>query len=314
MTRIITITLNPALDKSITVKALIPEKKLKANNVKTEPGGGGVNVSRALHKLGLDSEAFYLAGGYTGSEFTALLDKEGVKGRPLEIKGDTRENFIVLDTDSGKQYRFGMDGPTVKESEWLQVLERIKIENDIQYIVASGSLPPGIPPHFFKQLSALASQKKAKLIVDTSGQALIDAVQEGVFMIKPNLGELAALHGATENLSFEDAISAANKLIVANSCEMIAVSMGGEGALLITRNGQYHAKPPEVKVQSTVGAGDSMLAGLLFALVAGYSEVDMLRFGVAAGTAATIHPGTELCNKADADQLFRTIVGRKIEV
>lgn len=314
MTRIITITLNPALDKSITVKSLVPEKKLKAENVKTEAGGGGVNVSRALHKLGLESKAVYLAGGYTGKEFTVLLEKEGVKGNPVEIKGDTRENFIVLDTNSAKQYRFGMEGPTVKESEWLQILERIKIENDIQYIVASGSLPPGMTTDFFKQLAALARQKKAKLIVDTSGPALIDAVREGVFMIKPNLGELAALQGVTENLSFEDAVNAGNKLIVANNCEMIAVSMGGEGALLITRNGQYHAKPPEVKVQSTVGAGDSMLAGLLFALVAGYSELDMLRYGVAAGTAATLHPGTELSNKADTDRLYKLIAGQKIEV
>jgi 6-phosphofructokinase 2 len=313
MTSIITITLNPALDKSITVKSLVPEKKLKAENVKTEAGGGGVNVSRALHKLGLDSEAFYLAGGYTGREFTTLLEKEGVKGNAIEIKGDTRENFIVLDNDSGKQYRFGMDGPKVEESEWLQVLERIKIENDIQWIVASGSLPPGMSTDFFKQLAALARQKKAKLIVDSSGQALIDVVREGVFMIKPNLGELAALHGATENLSFEDAISAANKLIVANNCEMIAVSMGGEGALLITRDGQYHAKPPEVKVQSTVGAGDSMLAGLLYGLITGYSTIDMLRYGVAAGTAATLHPGTELCNKADTDRLYSLIAGKKIE-
>jgi 6-phosphofructokinase 2 len=314
MTKIITITLNPALDKSITVKSLVPEKKLKAENVKTEAGGGGVNVSRALHKLGLDSKAFYLAGGYTGKEFTRLLEKEGVEGIPVEIEGDTRENFIVLDTNSAKQYRFGMEGPTVKESEWLQILERIKIENDIQYIVASGSLPPGMTTDFFKQLAALARQKKAKLIVDTSGPALIDAVREGVFMIKPNLGELAALQGTKENLSFEDAINAGNKLIVANNCEMIAVSMGGEGALLITSNGHYHAKPPEVKVQSTVGAGDSMLAGLLFALVAGYSELDMLRYGVAAGTAATLHPGTELCNKADTDRLYKLIAGQKIEV
>jgi 6-phosphofructokinase 2 len=307
MTKIISITLNPALDKSITVKSLVPEKKLKAENVKTEPGGGGVNVSRALHKLGLESEAFYLAGGYTGKQFTKLLSQEGVRVNPLEIKDDTRENFIVLDTDSGKQYRFGMEGPTVEESEWLQVLEKIKIEKDVHYIVASGSLPPGMTTDFFKQLAAIARDKKARLIVDTSGQALVDAVREGVFMIKPNLGELAALHGATENLSYEDAIKAANKLIVANNCEMIAVSMGAKGALLISRNGQYHAKPPEVQVQSTVGAGDSMLAGLLFGLINGYSEVDMLRYGVAAGTAATLHPGTELCNKADTDRLFGLI-------
>jgi 6-phosphofructokinase 2 len=310
MNSIITLTLNPALDKSITVNKLVPEKKLKADNVKTEPGGGGVNVSRALFKLGLETKAIYLAGGYTGNEFTSLLEKEGVKAVPLIIKGDTRENFIVLDTDSGKQYRFGMEGPGVETTEWKQVLERIKAENDLQYIVASGSLAPGIPTGFFKELAELARQKQARLIVDTSGPALAEAVRQGVFMIKPNLGELAALEGSKEELRTGDAITAANKLIQDYGCGMIAVSMGAEGALLVTPNGHYQCRPPKVKVMSTVGAGDSMLAGLLFALVNGYAEPDILAYGVAAGTAATLHPGTGLCDKEDTERLFEVIAGQ----
>jgi 6-phosphofructokinase 2 len=312
MTRILTLTLNPALDKSITVDKLIPEKKLKAGNIKTEPGGGGVNVSRALHKLGFDSEAIYLAGGYTGREFNVLLEKEGIKTIPVEIKGDTRENFIVLDQASGKQYRFGLEGPAVETSEWLQVLKYIQSEKNIQYIVASGSLPPGIPPAFFKQLAALAGEKNAKLVIDTSGPALADAVQEGVFMIKPNLGELANLAGHQDDLNFDGALNAARELINNQRCEMVAVSMGAEGAMLVTRNGYHRAKPPDVKVMSTVGAGDSMLAGLLFALVNGFAESNMLAYGVAAGTAATLNPGTGLCDKTNTEQLYRTIIGSQV--
>lgn len=307
MKRIITITLNPALDKSITVAGLVPEKKLKADNVKTEPGGGGVNVSRALHQLGLDSEAFYLAGGYTGHAFTALLEKERVKTVPIEIAGDTRENFIVLDTGSGKQYRFGMEGPKIEPSEWRALLEHIKDENEVAYIVASGSLPPGVPPDFFTELAAIAKTNNARLVVDTSGPALAEAVKQGAFLVKPNLGELATLRGARENLSLKDAVEAATALIEENHCEMIAVSMGAEGALLVTREHHYKARPPQVKVQSTVGAGDSMLAGLLFALVNGYTMPDILAYGVAAGTAATLHPGTELCDKTDTNKLFKLI-------
>ncbi len=309
MNRIITLTLNPALDKSITVNKLVPEKKLKAENVKTEPGGGGVNVSRALHKLGQSSEAFYLAGGYTGKEFSVLLEKEGVKVVPMGIRGDTRENFIVLDSDSGKQFRFGMEGPLVNEPEWRQVLTRIETEKGLQYIVVSGSMAPGIPADFIKDLALLAKEKHARLVVDTSGPALSEAVKQGVFLIKPNLGELAAIEGTREDLSFEDAVAAATKLIQAHGCEMIAVSMGADGALLVTRNGHHHHKPPKVNVQSTVGAGDSMLAGLLYAFVNNYPEDKMLAYGVAAGTAATLHPGTELCDKADTERLYNAILG-----
>lgn len=307
MVKIITLTLNPALDKSITVQALVPEKKLKASNVKTEPGGGGINVSRALHKLGQEAEAFYLAGGYTGKELSKLLDEEHVTSRPVEIKGNTRENFIVLDTSSTKQYRFGMDGPNVEPLEWQELLNKIGDEKNVDYIVASGSLAPGVPPAFYTKLAALAREKKIKLVVDTSGPALQAVIQEGVFMLKPNLGELASLTGSKEDLNLEDAVSACKKLIENHGCEMIVVSMGADGAVLVTGNGHHHIKPPKVEVLSTVGAGDSMVAGLLNALVNGYSEKNMLAYGVAAGTAATLHPGTELCSKADTERLYSVI-------
>ena len=160
----------------------------------------------------------------------------------------------------------------------------------------------------------LVRKKKSRLIVDTSGPALIDAVREGVFMIKPNLGELAALQNATDKMDMAAAIKAATGLIRVHGCEMIAVSLGAEGALLVTPKNHYHCKPPAVKVLSTVGAGDSMVAGLVFALVNGYAESDILAYGVAAGTAATLHLGTELCNAADTRRLFRSIVDGQAQI
>ena len=303
MAKIITLTLNPALDKSIEVPELVPEKKLRSLNVKVEPGGGGINVSRALHKLEGNSEAVYLSGGFTGKQFEKLLAEEGISSVALNIQGDTRENFIVVDAKSNLQYRFGMEGPAVDENEWQQTLDHISKQNDISYIVASGSLPQGVPVDFFGRLAIIANQKNAKLIADTSGEPLQHAVQEGLFMIKPNLDELATLNGKKE-LDHEEIISAARKIINSGGCEVMVVSMGKDGAILITAKENIQVKPPPVKVNSTIGAGDSMVAGMVLALSKNWKWEAVLRYGVAAGTSATMNHGTELCKKEDTDQMF----------
>ena len=303
MKKIITLTLNPALDKSISVPQLVPEKKLKATDVKVEPGGGGINVSRAIHKLGGSSEAIYLSGGYTGKQFEALMDKENIVSVALPMKGATRENFVVMDASANLQYRFGMQGPELSEHEWQQPLEYIKNQNDVAYIVASGSLPPGVPTDFFGRLAVIAKRKNAKLIVDTSGEALQCAVKEGLYLIKPNLGELSNLYGK-EKLAKEEILNAARSIITGGGCEVMVVSMGGEGAMLITLDKQWEVKPPDVTIHSTVGAGDSMVGAMVLALSNNWEMEAVLRYGVAAGTAATLNSGTELCKKEDTDRLF----------
>jgi 6-phosphofructokinase 2 len=303
MKKIITLTLNPALDKSIAVPELVPEKKLRASAAKTEPGGGGINVSRALHKLGVESKAVYLSGGYTGKQFDTLLAAEGVAAVPQPIKNDTRENFVVLDEAARVQYRFGMQGPEVEADEWLDALQYISEQDDIAYIVASGSLPPGVPADVFGQLAVIAKQKKARLIVDTSGDALNYAVQKGVYLVKPNLGELAGLYGK-EKLNSEEIVTAARNIIAKGGCEIMVISMGGEGAMLVTANEQFQVSPPKLEIHSTVGAGDSMVAGIIAALSNEWPLSDVLRYGVAAGSAATLNAGTELCKKEDTERLF----------
>ena len=303
MEKIITLTLNPALDKSIDVPQLLPEKKLRCLNVKVEAGGGGVNVSRALHKLGMDSEAVYLSGGFTGKQFEKLLLAENIHSVMLPIQEDTRENFIVLDDSSNLQYRFGMEGPAVAESEWMQALEYISRQENIGYIIASGSLPPGVPNDFFGRLAIIAAQKKARLIVDTSGEPLKYAVQEGLFMIKPNQGELSNLYGK-DDLSADEILEAARSIISKKGCEVVVVSMGAKGALLVTADEQFTVLPPPVTVHSTVGAGDSMVAGMVVGLVRGWKWKQILQYGVAAGTSATMNRGTGLCKKEDTDRMF----------
>lgn len=306
MKKIVTITLNPALDKSMAVPQMIPEKKLLSTNTKVEPGGGGINVSRAIHKLGGESEAIFLSGGYTGKQFETLLTAEKISFVALPVQNDMRENFVVLDTSSHLQYRFGMQGAMVTESEWQQVLQHIQNENAIDYIVASGSLPPGVPVDFFGRLAVIANKKNAKLVVDTSGEALQHAVRTGVYLIKPNLGELSYLYGK-ERLGEDEILIAARSIIQQGGCEIMVVSMGAEGAMLITKDTDLKIKPPQVTIMSTVGAGDSMVGAMVYALSQNWPVPDVLRYGIAAGTAATMNAGTELCKKEDTERIFKEL-------
>jgi 6-phosphofructokinase 2 len=306
MPAIITVTFNPAIDKLTSVPVLIPEKKLKCAEPAFAPGGGGVNVARAIRKLGGHAVALYLAGGHTGKLFTRLLLNEDVESIVMETKEYTRENLIVLETASNQQYRFGMPGPHITESEWQDCLKKIEIITGVEWIVASGSLPPGIPTDIFARIAFIARNKNARLIVDTSGEALKHAVQEGVYLIKPNLGELSSLAG-TEELKIESVDDAAREVIGRGNCEVVVVSMGPTGALLVTKDLVQQIIPPPVKRKSTVGAGDSMVAGIVLQLAGKKSLTEAVQYGVACGTAATMNPGSELCRKEDADLLYRFI-------
>jgi 6-phosphofructokinase 2 len=306
MQKIVTLTLNPAIDKSTSVKAIVPDKKLRCSAPKFEPGGGGANVSRAIKKLGGDSTAIYLAGGYSGKFYEQLLHQEGIESCVIETEGYTRENMIVMDEAANLQYRFGMPGPFIQEYEWQKCLEVLQKATGIDYIIASGSMPEGIPMDFLARVASCSKKIGARLILDTSGEPLRQAIDDGVFMIKPNLGELSFLHGV-EELQHEDAISAAKEIIRNGGCEVMVISEGASGAMLITKNEVFRSPSPTVKRRSTVGAGDSMVAGMVLALSKGWQWMDVLQYGIAAGTATTMNPGTELCKKHDVEKLHKLL-------
>lgn len=308
--KIATLTLNPAIDKGSAVAQVVAELKLRCGPPEYEPGGGGVNVSRAIRKLGGESVTVYAAGGFTGQLLSDLLDREGLSHQVISIAGLTRENFIVLEKSSGQQYRFGMPGPTFQESEWRRCLEVIgNLPYHIDYLVASGSLPPGVPPDFYARLAKLTSAKETRLIVDTSGEALRHAVEEGVFLIKPNLREFAALTG--QKLMDEMEVGRlAQELAASNKSEVVVVSLGAAGVLVATAEGTERVRAPLVPIKSKVGAGDSMVAGTVLALARGKSWREAVRFGVAAGAAAVMTPGTELCRREDAERLYEQIMER----
>jgi len=303
MHKIVTITLNPSIDKSTRVKAIMPEKKLRCEPPKFEPGGGGVNVSRAIKKLGGHSSAIYFAGGYSGEFFRSLLDLENISSIVVPIQEYTRENMIVVDESNNFQYRFGMPGPHVSEHEIERFFDLFNEIEGAEYVIASGSLPMGIKDSFFGRLAHLCHNKHAKLIVDTSGEPLRKAINEGVYMIKPNLGELSMLNGV-DGLNDNDIVDAARNIIKRNGAEVIVVSMGPAGAVLVTANEVINSIAPTVHKKSTVGAGDTMLAGIVLALSQGLNWKEILHYGIAAGTATTMNEGTELCKKDDVERLF----------
>ena len=306
MSSIVTITFSPCIDKSTSVASLVPEKKLHCSIPKLEPGGGGINIARAIKKLGGESIAIFPSGGYTGKYFNHLLEKENIPSVIIETNNETRENIIVFDESSTNQYRFGMPGTALNESEWKQCLTAVEEINDIEFIIASGSLPPGVPSNIYAQLARIAKNKNAKFVVDTSGEALKQAVEEGVYLLKPNLGELCSLAGKA-TLQTMEVKDVARAIIEKEKCEVMMVSMGADGAMLVTKDMAEIIIAPTVIRKSTVGAGDSMLAGIIFYLSKGRGIVEAAQYGVACGTAATLNTGTELCKKEDADKLYEMI-------
>jgi len=307
MSNIITITMNPAIDKSTSVDNVVAERKLRCDRPRYEPGGGGINVSRAMHRLGEESRAVYLAGGPFGNMLTALLDEEHIHHVPFEISGLTRENLIVYEGSSEQQYRFGMPGPEVREGEWQEFMERLdEITPKPDFIIGSGSLPPGVPVDFYARVSRWGKHHGAKIIVDTPGEPLSLACKEGVFLVKPNLRELEILAGKSiENEQEQENL--ARRLVEECGSQVVVVSLGAAGSLYAWKEGVDRVRAPTVPIKSKVGAGDSMVAGIMTALKRGWEIPDAVRFGVAAGAAAVMTPGTELCRREDAERLYEQI-------
>lgn len=303
--KIVTLTLNPALDKSTSVERMIPEQKLRSAAMQIDAGGGGINVSKGIAKLGGHSTAVFPVGGHNGGLLRALVEEAGIATATVEIKGETRENISVLETTSNLQYRFTLPGASIGLADAQACLDQVRtLQPDI--LVASGSLPPGLPETYFEEVAEFAKQINAKFILDTSGKPLQHAADEGVFLLKPNLGELSALSGVPE-LALNRVDDAALDIINAGKCEVVVVSLGPQGALLVTREGFEHVPAPTVKKVSTVGAGDSMVAGMVWALSTGKSYLEMVQTGVACGSAATMNTGTKLFDRERVDELLEWI-------
>lgn len=304
---ILTLTLNPAIDKSTMVDKMIPGKKLRCRNIIREPGDGGINVSKALKELGGHSRALFPAGGANGGLLIDMLKGLGITHTAIDIASETREDFTVLEEGSLNQYRFVMPGAPLNETEIQRCLDAIVLRHPIpSIVVTSGSLPPGVPDDFLARLAEMLKCKGVKLIVDTSGHPLQLAARAGVYLLKPNLSELCSLSD-TEMLAEDEIVDAAQAAIAKGYCEVMVISMADKGALMVTREASISIPAPTVNVLSTVGAGDSMVAGMVWMLEQKKTFIEIACFGVACGTAATMNAGTQLFRKEDAFRLYQQL-------
>ncbi|MFH7015963.1 1-phosphofructokinase family hexose kinase [Flavobacterium sp. FlaQc-47] len=299
---IVTLTVNPSVDKSTHFSGLIAEQKIRCKEPQFDAGGGGINVSKAISRLRGSSLAIFTSGGPVGEMLKDLVKKETVDFEAIETETATRENFIAVDDNTNSQYRFGFTGDVLSDSEIKKILETISNLKP-KFIVASGSLNEGLSSDFYQKVAEIAKKSSSKLIVDTSGEALQKVLETGAYLIKPNVGELAKLVGV-ERLEMEEVNEAAKKIIAKDGAEIVVVSLGPQGAVLVTKEDYEYVPAPNVAKKSTVGAGDSMVGGMVWAISQNKSLKEVIRWGVACGSAATMNEGTQLFKYEDAHRLF----------
>jgi 6-phosphofructokinase 2 len=308
MSRVVTLTPNPAIDVSTSVDRIVATRKLRCTEARRDPGGGGINVARVIRRLGGDVTALFPVGGTTGRLLHRLVEEEGITNVTVEVMEETREDFTVLETASAQQFRFVLPGPRLNEAEWQGCLDALAaIDVDAEFIVASGSLPISVPDDFYARTARRAKKLGAKLVLDASGRALAAALDEGIHLVKPNLGELRTLVGGPLDDEAQY-LQASRALIAAGKTEIVALTLGHRGALLVTRELALRAPPLAIPVAGSVGAGDSFLGGLVFSLARGDGLPEAFRHAVAAGSAALLNPGTRLCSATEVQELYGAVI------
>jgi len=304
MPLIVTLTLTPSLDSATSTAKIYPEGKLRCQTPVFEPGGGGINVARAITHLGGQATALLPSGGPTGVHLVELLQQEGVIVDARPTHDWTRQNLHVVSEATGEQFRFVMPGAALHDDEWQQLLAKIAQLPTDSLLILSGSLPPNMTTQAVTELLQCAKDHHLRCVVDSSGEALKAAVAfGGLELLKPNQSELAELSGQTLDQP-DQVVTAARLLISQGAAKRIVVSLGPQGALGVDAEQCVQVVPPPVTKRSTVGAGDSMVGAMVMKLADNASLVDMVRFGVAAGTAATMNQGTKLCSKDDTTKLY----------
>lgn len=307
---IYTITLNPALDHYLEVDEFRVDD---ANRVQAEclyAGGKGIDVSRAIRHLGGDSMALGFIGGHNGRVMVEMLKAEGVSTYFTPIAKETRRNLIVS-AARGTQTIFNSRGPAVSADEWRCFLTHLRaLELRDAYVVLGGSLPRGVPPDVYGQIVRLVQDRGARAILDADGPALKAGLQAKPFAIKPNVNELRRVTGRP--LRTERDLLRAAEGLTRQGITIVLVSRGRQGLLVVSRTERYRTIPPPVKVRSTIGAGDSTVAGFVFKHAGGKTLEECVRYATAAGTAATLEPGTELCHLSGVQRLLSKVKVEKL--
>jgi 6-phosphofructokinase 2 len=301
--QIVTLTMNPALDITTSVDVVRPTDKLRCAATRYDPGGGGINVAHIAHELGGSVLAVFPAGGTTGGLIARLLADEGVPFWQVPIAAATRESFTVNESSSGQQYRFVLPGPQLTLREQAHCLEQLRMAaKSAEFVVASGSLPPGVTTDFYQRVADMCRHVGARLILDTSGGGLRH-VSSGVFLLKASVRELRECVGRPLETEAEQ-LAAAHELVDSGRAEVVLVSLGSKGALLATAHASQRFSAIPMPGGSGVGAGDAMVAAITVGLSRGWPLVKSVRLGIAAGAAMLMTPGTATCDRADVEKLF----------
>lgn len=307
MPTIATVTMNPTVDLSYEVKKVIPIRKIRGVGERLDPGGGGINVARVFSRLGGKATCYYVSGGATGTTLDGLLGALPFSCFPIRIAGNSRIGVNIFELETGLEYRFLPPGPQVAEHEAAAALHKLA-EIEADYIVASGSLPPGIPADFYAEITRLADKKGIKMVLDTSGPPLREGLAAApVYFVKPNLREFQELVGR-ELKDKDEVTAAAREYVTSGRTELIVVTMDVEGAVLVTADDEFFLPAMKVTAKSAIGAGDSFIAGMIYRLAEGDTPREAFRYGMAAGSAATLTSGTNLAQPADIERLLAEAV------
>ena len=300
---ILTLTPNPALDVWTTTREFRKGPKLRCKPPRLDPGGGGINVSRVIHRLNGETRALFAAGGRTGEELAEALDREGVQAQRVPISGVTREVFNVCEEETGGVMRFVTPGPTLRPDDvdaLLDLLRRCVVEGS--HVVGSGSLPDGAGPDFWARAAEICRDADARFLLD-SHDGVEPALEKGLFVFRETGDAVSGLAG--ENVSWPaGAARWAAERIDRDEAKAVIVTEGAEGALLVTAEHRLvQGPPPGVVEKSAIGAGDSFMGGFSLSLSEGGDWTEALRNGVATAAATLLTPGTELCRKEDVERL-----------
>ncbi len=294
---IYTITLNPALDRTIWIDRIRDDVSNRILEEQSFAGGKSIDVSKVLKNFGVDNVALGFVGGFAGRELEGRLLNEGIQTDFIRVSGETRTNIIIHEKETGRQLAFNARGPEIRPNEIMQLVEQIETLPSPSIVAIGGSLPSGVSPEIYRKIITLVKKCGARAVLDVDGEALRTGIKAQPNVIKPNIHELSELVGY--DLKSLDEILTAAREINSQGVEIVLVSMGAKGILLVSDGPEYLAIPPEVKVESTVGAGDSSVAGFISGMVRGKDLKESLIYAAAAGTATTLSQGTALCQKSD---------------
>jgi 6-phosphofructokinase 2 len=303
---ILTVTLNPALDLETETPHVAPGEKLRCSDPARDPGGGGLNVARAVIQLGGEAVALVAAGGPAGASLEAMLAGRGVPAERLPAPGDMRQNLSVIETGTGRQFRFIFPGPTWSAQDFGAVqaalLGRVEAGD---WVVLSGSLPPGVTPEAQIGLVRAMSGQGARVVADTSGPALaaLAEARAGLAVLRIDFEESEALAGRALP-RIEDSVAFAAELVRADAAGLVILARGSEGSVLVTETESWAAPAADVPVVSRTGAGDSFVAGTVLALSQGLPLSEVLSHGCASASAAVTTAATELCSREVMERLL----------